>query len=535
MAPTPSTEVPSTDIAPPDEAQRSRRVARAAGIVMAGYLLADLTGFVRQLIIARAFGTSAEIDAYYAAFQLPDLLHTLISGGALAAVFIPVFSGYLGRQEREAGWAMASGVINLVLLVTALLALLVALAAPAVVRLLIAPGFDADLTALTAQLMRWILVSTLIFAVSGLFMAILNAHQHFLLPAFAPVSYNLGIMAGALWLAPRWGVLGLAWGVVAGAFLHLAVQLPGLVHFGLRYRPSLGLADLGVRRVMRLMGPRLLGLGVVKVNFVVMTNLASRLGEGSVAALNYGWLVMQLPETIFATALATAVFPTLSELASRGDRRGFVRAMSGSLRAILFLTVPSAVGLVLLGRPAIRLLFEGGAFGAESTEAVYLAVQFFALGLVTHASLEIAARAFFAQQDTLTPFKIAALAMLAHLVLSLVLMGPLGHGGLALANSLAVGLEVAGLLWVLRRRLGPIELPRLGLALGRAVLAAGAMGLALAALLPRLAPLGPLPALALAGGGGALVYGLTALLLRSEELYALPALLRRRAAVPADL
>lgn len=427
-------------------------IARSAGIVAGGFLASKVLGLVREMAIARAFGTSPSLDAYYAAFNLPDLLYALIPGGALASVFIPVLAGYLTQDDQRGAWELISGVLNVVLLLVAGLGGLAALTAPWLVTHVLAPGFTPAQQALTADLMRLVLISTLIFAASGVVMGTLHAHQHFLLPAIAPCLYNLGIIAGALFLAPGMGVYGLAWGVIGGAGMHLLVQVPGLVRRQARWHPTLALRSAGLHEIARLIGPRVLTLGVVRVNFLVMTNLASRLGPGSVSALNYGWLVMQLPESLIGTAIAIAAFPTLSALAAQGDRVGLQATLSATLRAILALTIPGAIGLVVLGRPLIQVMFERGAFGPESTEAVYWALRFYALGLVGHSALEVVSRAFYAQHDTKTPFLVAAGAMLAHLGLSLVLMGPLAHGGLALANSLAVTLEVTGLWWIARRR-----------------------------------------------------------------------------------
>ena len=266
-------------------------------------------------------------------------------------------------------------------------------------------------------------------------------------------------------------------------------------------RPPWGWPTPGCTGVVRLMGPWVLTLGVVRLNFLVMTNLASRLGEGSVSALNYAWLGMQLPQSILGTAIAIALFPTLAELAARDERDSLRSTLSAALRAILALTIPAAVGLILLGRPLIQLLFQGGAFQAGSTQAVCWALEFYALGLVGHSALEVVARIFYAQQDTKTPLAVAAGAMLAHLVLSLGLTGVLGHGALALANSVAVTLEVAGLLWIAHKRLAGIEGGRILASALRCTLAAVVTGGAVIAL--RTSGRGVSP-LALGLGGGLL-------------------------------
>jgi putative peptidoglycan lipid II flippase len=465
-----------------------QQIARAATIVMIAFTLSRILGLVRQMVIAGQFGTGAEMDAYQAAFRLPDIIFQLVAGGALASAFIPTFTGYLTRGERSAGWRLASNVVNLLLVILTLTAVGAALVAPWLVDRIIAPGFDADTAVLTSRLMRVMLISSVIFGVSGVLMGTLNAHQHFLLPAVAPILYNLAIIGGALFLASSLGVMGLAVGVVVGAGLHLLVQVPALIHFGARYTPGVAIRDPGVQEVARLMGPRVLGLAVVQLNFLVNTNLASRLSEGAVSALNFAWLLMLLPQGVFAQAVATAAFPTFAEQAARGERAAMRSALAATLRAIYALSLPAAVGLVVLRGPLVALLFERGAFGATSTDLVAWALLFYALGLVAHAGLEIVARAFYAMHDTKTPLLVGGGAMLLNIALSLALppvfesAGWQAHGGLALANTLATTLELAGLVWLVRGRLDGLEgvhsLPNLL----RVTAAAVMMGVALAAL-----------------------------------------------------
>jgi putative peptidoglycan lipid II flippase len=266
------------------------------------------------------------------------------------------------------------------------------------------------------------------------------------------------------------------------------VQVPGLVRFRARYTPVLTLRDPGVRQVARLMGPRVLGLAVVQLNFLVNTNLGSCLGEGAVSALNYAWLLMLLPQGIFAQAVATAAFPTFAEQVARGQRAAMRAALAATLRVVFALSLPAAVGLVILRGPLVALLFERGDFDPTSTEMVAWALLFYALGLVAHAGLEIVARAFYALHDTKTPLLVGGGAMLLNVALSLTLpslfesAGGLALGGLALANSLATTLELLGLLWLIRGRLNGLEGRRSLPALLRSAAAAALMGLALGAL-----------------------------------------------------
>jgi putative peptidoglycan lipid II flippase len=498
--------------------------------VGASFALAAGAGLLRNAIIARRFGIGADLDAYYAAFKLPDLLFTIVAGGALATAFIPIFADFLADEDRAGGWRLASAVTNLVVLAVSGLAVLAAVLAPWLVRYLIAPGFDASRQAETVAVMRLVLLSTVLFGVSAVQSSVLHGFKHFLLPAVAPVVYPLGVVAGAVWLSPMWGVRGLAAGAVMGAALHLAIKVPALLHYGFQWWPVLDLRAPAVRRVLLLMGPRVLDLGVFHLTLVASTNLASRLGPGSVSALEWGWDAMQLPETIIGTAFGLVAFPTLAELAARRDLAGLRATLGETLRTVLALTVPAAAGLILLGQPLLRLLYQRGAFDAAATDAVYVALRLFALGLVGHACLELAARTFFAQQDTVTPLLVAAGSAGVNIALGLALMGPLGHGGLALANSLAVSAEVLVLLFILRRRLGGVEGGQTLRALARVALATLLMVVVMLGVLrlERLSGAGVFWLVAAAGLAGLVSYVGAGLLLGVQSLYRLPAALLAR-------
>ena len=305
-------------------------------------------------------------------------------------------------------------------------------------------------------------------------MGILQSHNHFLLPALAPIMFDLGILFGVIFLLNPLGVQGVAIGAVLGASMHLAIQIPGLMRVKARWIPELGWGDPVLWRVIRLMIPRVAGLGVFSINFLVMNNIASRLGTGSVSALDWGWRLMQIPQTLLGTAMGIVIFPTLAALSEVGNETGKRTAMSGALRFILVTSIPSAIGLVIIGRPLIGLL-ERGAFDSSASALVYSTLQFFALGLIVHSALEVVARSFYADKDTLTPLWAALGGASINLVLSFLLSDvarvesnlfynsivaetigfqrDVGNvGGLALANSLGVAFEVGFLMVILRRR-----------------------------------------------------------------------------------
>jgi putative peptidoglycan lipid II flippase len=484
---------------------RSTGLARATLIVMTAFVASRVLGLIREMLIGRMFGGSAELDAYLAAFRIPDLLFNLVAGGAVASAFIPVFSGMLAGQDEDA-WRLASAVFNAVSVGLAALAALAWIGAPQLVSSIVAPGFDPQHQALTAVLMRRMLAATVILGASGVVMGAHHSQRHFLSPALAPLAYNLAIIGAAMLLAPHQGVHGLATGVVAGAVLHLAVQMPWLTRYGGRWYPQLGLSWEPVRQVGGLMLPRVVGLGAVQVHFIVNTMLASRLAQGSITALNFAWLLALLPQGVFGLALATAVFPTFARQAALDQRSELRRTLTHALGFALYMSLPAAVGLVMLRQPLIQVLFQRGAFDARTTAMTAYALQFFALGLIAHIGLEIVTRAFYALKDTRTPVAIGVAAMGLNVALSAALSSTrLVHGGLALANAIATTVECGVLAWLLRQRLGGIGgafLAARSMRIGAATLV---MAVSLQAALPRLG-LDPLSALAVGLPGGAAVY-----------------------------
>lgn len=467
-------------------ASANRQIARAAGVVMAGFVLSNLTGLLRQVLVSNAFGTSAEIDAFYAAIRLPDTLFMLVAGGALASAFVPTFAGFLEKGDRAGAWELASSILNIVTLLLTAASVLLAVFAPFVVQHALAPDFPPEQQALTVSLLRILLISPAVFGVSGLLMGILNTHQHFLLPALAPTLHWAGWIVGVLAFAPKLGIHGLAWGAVLGAGLHLMVQLPGVVRLpGRRYLPRLGLGLPSVREVARLMGPRVFGVAVVQLNFWINVLLASGMPEGSLTAITIAFAVMTMPQVVVAQAIAIAALPTFAAQAARGELGEMRTSLVAVLRGVLLLSVPATVGLIILREPVIRVLFERGEFDARSTELVAWALLWYTAGLVSHSVVEVVSRAFYALHDTKTPVFVGAAAMGLNVALSIALAAAFGqmgwrpHGGLALANTMATTLEMGALLVLMRRRLNGLEGQRVLRGLGQAAAAAAVMGLGL--------------------------------------------------------
>lgn len=525
---TDSPDLAPAESQPASRALSSRQIAHAAGLVMIGFALSRLLGLLRASILAGVFGADRAYEAFVVALQVPDTIFFVIAGGAIGSAFIPTFTDYLAEGRVKEGWRMASSVINLLILGLVVVAGLTALFAGPIVRYVIAPGFDAEATALTVRLMRIMLISPIVFGISGLQMGVLNAHQRFLLPALAPSMYSIGIIIGAVVIAPLFdiGIFGAAWGVVLGAVLHLGVQVPGLLKLRAPYHLLIDVTDPGVREVARLMGPRVLGQAIVQVNFWVNKALASGMVEGSLAALDRAWYVMMLPQGLIAQSVATVVFPTFAAQVAAEDTAALRRTLGQVLRSVLFLAIPATVGLIVLRLPIVRLIYEHGDFSAADSEAVSWALLFFGLGLIAHSLVEIVTRAFYAMHDTRTPVLIGGAAMLLNVVLSFTLIRFIGDSGslvrgpfagLALANTIATTLEAALLLALVGPRVGGLEGQRFAASMARAGLASGVMALALWALMPVNNALGQfIGPLAVIGAGAAVFWG-AAWLFGSEE------------------
>lgn len=509
---------------------RARHLLRSSLLVILFFGLNKVTGFVRLLLVGNVFGTSPDADAFTAANQLPELFFVLVAGGALAAALIPVYSEYLTSDRRQEAAALAHTVMTLVFVVLGSICLATAALAPWLMRVVLVPDFAPEQQLLAAELMRIILLNTILFGISGVLSSLLNAHQHFALPALAPVALDIGYMVGLFGLVPSLGVHGLAWGTVIGALLHIGVQVPALVRYRIGFRPNLALHLSGVREIIRLMGPRIVMLGAIQAADLVIIRLASQFPSGSVSAYFYAFTLMQLPETLFGTAIAIVLFPTLAELYNAGDLDGLKQLAVRGLRIIWALTVPAAFAIVLLGEPAIALVLQRGAFDATSTALVYSVLVFFSVRVVAEATLEIVARLFYARHNTFKPM----VAYLGWLVVNVagnaLLVSRLGLGGLALASTIAFTLLALVLLLWNRVELGGLPDRSLGVGFGRNLLAAVGMSAVILAL--RALNLAPLLFLAVGGVLGVVTYGALLWLLGGSELNDLLRLVRRR--LPAE-
>ena len=513
----------------------NRQIARAAGTVMLAILFSQLMGLVRSILVASAF-PPAELDAFSAANRVSETLFTLIAAGALGSAFLPTFTALLVKNDRASAWKLASSMINLVTLILSLAAVTAAWFAPQIVRYLLAPGLSRDpaLFALTVNLLRIQSISAVLFGLGGLLISILNAHQVFFIPQITAAMYQIGQIFGVLVLARWMGIYGLAWGVVIGAVLFLLIQLPSLFNLKGDFSFSLGGRNPDVRKVIQLMGPRVFGTAIVQLNFWVNTNLGSRMAEGSLISLYYGFMLMLMAQAAIAQSVAIAALPTFSAQYALGKLDEMRKSLASTLRTIFLLALPASVGLILLARPIVAMLYQRGKFDAVTAEMTAWALIWYAAGLVGHSVMEVLTRAFYAQQDTKTPVIIGTVAMGLNVLFSFAFarafsqIGWMPHGGLALANSLATALEATALFLVMRQRLNGIEGSYLARGFITCALAALAMGIGLWFWLQAV---GGLNRWIVALGGvalGGVLYGAGVVLLKVPEIQILMNAISRR-------
>ncbi len=422
-------------------------------------MISRIFGFVRDVVIAGFFGAGMGADAFFVAFRIPNLLRRLFAEGSLSISFVPVFTDYLTRHGKAEAFRLACAALHLLSVLLALVAVVGMLLSPYIVTV-VAPGFislPAKFT-LTVSLTRLMFPYIFFIGLVALCMGFLNALGHFAAPALAPVMLNLAIIASVFFLSPMFAApaTGLGVGVLVGGALQLCLQVPFVVKKGLVFWKRVDLHHPGLKRIGKLMLPTVFGAAVYQINILVGTLLASLLPEGSVSYLYYADRLVQFPLGIFAIAIATAVLPSLSRQAAEMDLGGVRDTFAHALKLVLFITLPAMVGLMLLREPIIALLFRRGAFDVETTRLTATALLYYASGLWAFSAVRIVVSTFYALQDTRTPVKMAFISVLANIALGVMLMGPLKHGGLALATSLASVLNLGLLLSALRGRVGAI-------------------------------------------------------------------------------
>jgi putative peptidoglycan lipid II flippase len=497
--------------APVASPSAGRRIAGAAGILLAGFALSRVVGLLREVAVGAQFGTSVEYDLFIAAFRIPDVVFTLVAGGALGSTLVPVFSERRERGQAGAAVRLAGTVFNLIFIAAVVVAALGMVCAGWLAPL-VGAGFAPDEQARLALLIRILLAQPVLLGVSEVISRYLNVTGHFLYPALAPAVYNLPIILAAIVLGPSLGAVGLALGVVAGAACYFLVQVPAGLAAGFRFAATLDLHDPGLRQIARLMVPRMVGQGAVQLSFVATTRLASFMPEGSLAALNYAWIFAMLPLGPLGMAIGNAALPAMSAQAARGEHAALGETARRTLSAILFLVVPAALLLIVAGLPIVQTLLERRAFTLESSARTAAALAFYAAGLPAHGAIEILTRSFYALQDTRTPVSVGVAGMALNVVLAYSLAGAGGpeQAYLAIAFALSTSAYVeTALLWLLlRRRVPAVASPALLASLLRIALAgAGLVAATVPAIaLGRALGLHPLAQVLFSGAAGGLAY-----------------------------
>ena len=501
------------------------RVIKAAGVVGGATLISRILGFVRDAVIAGFFGAGLSSDAFIAAFRIPNLLRRLFAEGSLSSAFIPVFTEYVVHHNRDEAFSMARSAFRLLSVILFMVTIGGILLSPWIVRLIV-PGFDAEKISLTVTLTRWMFPYFFCIGLVALCMGILNVLGHFAVPAIAPVILNLSVIGSVLFIAPAMTtpVIGLALGVLIGGVLQLALQLPILVRKGFRFWEKARLMHPGLKKVGISILPIILGGAVYQINIVVGTLLGSLLPEGSVTYLYFADRLVQFPLGIFAIAASTAVLPSLSRHAAACEFDELKHTFAHALKLVFFISIPAMVGLIVLREPIVALLFQRGEFDAAATQLTSQAVLYYSLGLWAFSAVRIVAATFFALQDARTPVRIAIISIFANILLGVILMKPLAHGGLALATSLASMLNLGLLMLALRTRLGSLGWINIAQSAGKAFVSSLVMGSAVWATARIFIPLesrtspGLLVGVVASIGIGLCIYGVASFVLKSQEL-----------------
>lgn len=508
-------------------------VVSAAVIVASFSLLSRLVGFIRDRILAGIFGAGDALDVYYASFRIPDAIFQLIVIGALSACFIPVFTSYFGKDNHKA-WAYTNNIVNLLLVTFSVIAVVGAVLAPYYTPL-ITPGFSADKQALVVQVTRVLFIGQVFFSLSMVYGSVLQGAKRFVLYSFAPIVNNVGILFGAIALVPWFGLMGLAWGAVLGACLHAVIQTVGVVALGYRYTPRLQWRDPDVRQTLIQMGPRVMGIGIGQLTFLLMTIIATSLNAGSVTVLQFAYNLNYFPIGIIGVSYAIAAFPTFCDYANRQAFDKLRDSFSATVRQVLFFIIPATVLSLLLRAQVVRLVFGAGVFDWAATITTANTLAMFALSFFAQSLVFVVVRMYFAYEDSWTPFWAGIVSAVLCGGGGWLLSADYGVPGLALAFSLG-SMAQLGILWLwLKRKVGSLherEIFQSAVILSLAGVVAGVVAQAVKYVIVDYIQLDTffnvLLQTVLAGGVGSLMYIVTAWLLRSPEMKVFTSGLRAR-------
>jgi putative peptidoglycan lipid II flippase len=512
----------------------SKTIIRAAVLVGVFSFVSRLVGFVRDRLLAGEFGAGDTLDVYYAAFKIPDLLFSLIVIGALSASFIPIFTKHYFEPDRVAAWKFANAVLHFIgIVMLGLSAILFVLAEP--VSALIAPGFDSDKQQAVALFSRVMLLAQIFLALSAVFGSVLQSLRQYFLYAIAPVFYNVGIIIGAMFLVDFFGPIGLAWGVVLGAALHMGIQLYGCMQAGYKYEKRIGVRSPEIKQVISMTGPRLLGIAISQLMFVILTVIATTMQPGSVTIFQFSYNIQFFPIGVIGVSLAIAAFPLFSETLAKDDWEGFRQSFSSTIRQALFLLIPLTLLFLILRAQIVRVVVGAGVFDWESTILTADTLAFFALTFIPQSFIFILSRAFFAMRDTVTPLTAGVVGAFVGLITGFLFRESYGVVGLGMAYSLYAIVNLI-LLWVpLRQRIGSLDEANIAQSLMKLTVAGLVCGLLTQAIKPFVSTLFSLDTFLgvffqgfIAGMIGLAGYLGAAWLLKSTELHVFVETMHRR-------
>jgi len=457
----------------------TQSIMAAAFIISLAGVASRILGLFRDRILASTFGAGDTLDAYYAAFRVPDLIYNLLVLGALSAAFIPIFTQLILNKKEEEAWNLANGILNLQIIVMGALTISLIIGADCVMRL-VTPGFSDEKMQLTVLLTRIMFLSPIILGISGIFGGVLVSMKKFLVYSLAPIMYNLGIIFGAIFLVKIMGPVGLAWGVVVGAFLHMLIQYPAVKFSGfswnLNFRASLRNKD--VIKVIHLMLPRMLGVAINQINFLIITIFASTLAAGSLTVFNFANNIQSAPLGLFGVSFAIAVFPTLSAHYATGEKEKFAQVFSTTLRQILFFVIPLSVLIYVLRAQLVRVVLGAGNFDWEDTILTFTTLGYLVVSLFAQALIPLLARSFYAIQNTKTPFYIAIFSEVINVTLVFFLIEKFQILGLAIAFSISSVLNMVLLFFLLQKRFNNLKEGKIIKAVLKIVIAALGSGAA---------------------------------------------------------
>ncbi len=434
-------------------------VAGAALVVSIAGIVSRLLGLFRDRILASQFGAGDILDVYYAAFRVPDIIYNLLIVGALSAAFIPVFTGLITKKNNQRAWQLASGLLTLQIFAVGIISLLLAIFAPQVMKF-ITPGFSEEKIQEVVHFTRIMFLSPLFLGISAVFGGILVSFKRFLVYSLAPIMYNLGIIIGAVFFVKIMGPIGLAWGVALGAFLHLSIQYPAAKFSGFYYQArniKKIFSDKNIRKVVKLMIPRSLAMGVAQINLLIVTIFASVLASGSLTAFNFANNLQSVPLGLFGISFSIAVFPQLSVLAIKNNKQKFISIFSQTFRRILFFVLPTSVIIFTLRAEIVRVALGGGEFDWADTKMTLWILGILSLSLFAQSTIPLLARSFYALENTKIPFYVALFSESVNVSLMFLLVEKFKILGLAVAFSVASIINMVCLFYFLRKQFGQID------------------------------------------------------------------------------